>query len=81
MDWREQMARLYLSDYDLAAFRAARDALFAGHPQSPIPVEDRPNVTGLRYFPPNPTAIVDVPLSPATGTMSIDTGGPDGIVP
>jgi uncharacterized protein len=80
MDWREQVARLYLSALDLGAFRAARDALFAGHPQSPIPVAERPNFTGLRYFPPDPGAVVDVPLTPATGTLSIDTGGPDGVV-
>lgn len=79
-DWREQVARLYLSDLDLAGFRAARDTLFARHPQSPIPVEERPTFTGLTYFPANPAAVVDVPLRPATGHESIDTGGPDGVV-
>ncbi|MDG4788372.1 DUF1684 domain-containing protein [Micromonospora sp. WMMD1102] len=79
-DWREQVTRLYLSDLDLAGFRAARDALFAGHPQSPIPLAERPRFTGLRYFPAEPSAVVDVPIRPATGTLSIDTGGPDGVV-
>lgn len=80
VDWREQVARMYLSDLDLAGFRAARDALFAGHPQSPIPAERRSTFTGLRYFPENPAAVVDVPLRPASGTLEIDTGGPDGVV-
>jgi len=80
VDWREQIARLYLSDLDLADFRAARDTLFAGHPQSPIPVQERAAFTGLDYFPANPAAVVDVPLRPAEGHESIDTGGPDGVV-
>jgi uncharacterized protein len=79
-DWRERVAGLYLSDLDLADFRAARDRLFAGHPQSPIPVEERAGFTGLDYFPANPAAVVDVPMRPAEGYESIDTGGPDGVV-
>ncbi|MEJ3746245.1 DUF1684 domain-containing protein [Actinomycetes bacterium KLBMP 9797] len=79
-DWRERVARLYLSGADLAGFRAERDALFAEHPQSPIPVAERSGFTGLRYFPPNPDAVVEVPLRPAAGEIEIDTGGPDGVV-
>lgn len=79
-DWRERVARLYLSPVDLAGFRAARDELFARHPQSPLPAADRPGFTGLRYFPPNPAAVVEAPLRPAEGTETIDTGGPDGVV-
>ena len=77
-DWREQIARLYLSDTDLAGFRSARDILFAGHPQSPVPLDERRGFTGLRYFPPVEEAVVDVPLRSATGGETIDTGGPDG---
>ncbi|MEV1290229.1 DUF1684 domain-containing protein [Micromonospora sp. NPDC049679] len=80
LDWREQVARLYLSDRDLTEFRNARDALFAAHPQSPIPPAERAAFTGLRYFPPDPAAVVEVPLRAAEGTETIDTGGPDGIV-
>lgn len=80
LDWREQVTRLYLSDRSLGGFRTARDELFAGHPQSPIPIADRPAFTGLRYFPPAPDAIVDVPLGPAEGVETIDTGGPDGVI-
>ncbi|MDG4830193.1 DUF1684 domain-containing protein [Solwaraspora sp. WMMD1047] len=79
-DWREQMARLHLSPTDLAGYRAARDTLFAGHPQSPIPVGQRAGFTGLRYFPASAEAVVDVPLRTAEGTEEIDTGGPDGVV-
>lgn len=79
-DWREQIARLYLSDLDLAEFRRARDRLFAEHPQSPIPAQERAGFTGLNYFPADPAAMVDVPLRPAEGQESIDTGGPDGVV-
>jgi uncharacterized protein (DUF1684 family) len=79
-DWRERVARLYLSDRDLPAFRAGRDELFAGHPQSPLPPAERAGFTGLPYFPPNPEAVVDVALRPASGVLEIDTGGPDGVV-
>lgn len=79
-DWREQVARLYLSDRDLAGFRAARDEMFATHPQSPIPPGRRADFTGLSYFPANPDAIVEAPLTPAEGGIEIDTGGPDGVV-
>jgi uncharacterized protein (DUF1684 family) len=79
-DWRERVARLYLSDVDLAGFRAGRDDLFAHHPQSPIPVGERPAFPGLRYFAVEPAAVVEASLSPADGTLDIDTGGEDGVV-
>jgi uncharacterized protein (DUF1684 family) len=79
-DWRERTARLYLSDVDLAGFREERDAMFATHPQSPIPEPDRPSFRGLRYFPANRDAVVVADLRPADGQLRIDTGGPDGIV-
>ena len=79
-DWRERVARLYLSPLDLPGFRAARDELFARHPQSPLPPGDRADFAGLRYFPPDEAAVVEAPLLPAHGTETIDTGGPDGVV-
>jgi uncharacterized protein (DUF1684 family) len=72
-DWRERVARLYLSDADLDGFRATRDELFHTHPQSPgrlSPV----------YFPFDPAAIAEVPIESASGGLEIDTGGPDGVV-
>jgi hypothetical protein len=78
-DWRERVARLYLSSVDLAGFRVRRDELFATHPQSPLPPP--PGSRGpLRYFPPSAAAVVEVGLEPATGTLDVDTGGPDGVV-
>ncbi|MEV4622114.1 DUF1684 domain-containing protein [Asanoa sp. NPDC049573] len=79
-DWRERVAALYLSDADLSGFRDGRDAMFATHPQSPIPADERPAFQGLHYFDENPDAVVEVPVRPATGGERIDTGGPDGVV-
>jgi uncharacterized protein len=78
--YRDAVARLYLSDADLAGFRARRDELFARHPQSPIPPADRAGFTGLRYFAPADDAIVEVEVREQSGRMDIDTGGPDGVV-
>ncbi|WCN83578.1 DUF1684 domain-containing protein [Micromonospora sp. LH3U1] len=80
VDWRERVARLYLSDVDLTGFRAGRDELFSTHPQSPIPPTERAGFSGVRYFPANPDAVVEAPLRPASGELRIDTGGPDGVV-
>ena len=71
---------MYLSDADLAGFRARRDELFAQHPQSPVPEGERPGFTGLPYFPANPAAVSTVAVRPAGGDLEIDTGGPDGVV-
>ena len=80
VDWRERVARLYLSDVDLVGFRAARDELFRTHPQSAIPADRRDSFDGLRYFPPNDAAVAEVEVRPASGGMDIDTGGADGVV-
>jgi uncharacterized protein (DUF1684 family) len=83
-DWRERVAGLYLSDVDLAGFRAGRDELFRSHPQSPLPPEERTGFSGLHYFPFVAGAVVEVALTPppvsASSLMEIDTGGPDGVV-
>lgn len=77
-DYRARVAAIYLAGTDLAGFRDQRDALFASHPQSPIPAGARPGFTGLRYFPASGTAVVDVAPEPASGVFTVDTGGPDG---
>jgi uncharacterized protein len=79
-DYREAVARLYLSTAGLAEFRTGRDQLFASHPQSPIPPTARAGFTGLRYFPPAEDAVVDVALREEPGRLEIDTGGADGVV-
>ena len=79
-DYREAVARLYLSGVGLAAFRAGRDKLFAEHPQSPIPPDERARFAGLRYFDPAEDAIVEVAVRDQPGRIEIDTGGPDGVM-
>lgn len=79
-DYRAAVARIYLEADGLEDFRARRDELFGTHPQSAIPAAERASFTGLRYFPPNPDAIVEATVRPATGEIDIDTGGPDGVV-
>ena len=60
LDWRRRVAAIYAevragarSDPEgtLERFRAARDALFATHSQSPLPVEARDDFKGLFYAP------------------------------
>jgi len=79
-DWRERVARLYLSDASLEEFRRVRDELFATHPQSPIPPAARHGFAGLSYFERNDAAVMEAPLLPADGPLEVDTGGPDGII-
>lgn len=79
-DWRDRVALLYTSDVDLIGFRAERDTLFAAHPQSPIPPDDRASFTGLRYFPPDADARAETTVEEAGGDIEIDTGGPDGLL-
>jgi uncharacterized protein (DUF1684 family) len=79
-DWRERVARLYLSDVDLAGFRSVRDDLFRDHPQSPIPPEGRAGFAGLPHFRENPDAVVEAEIRPVEGSLDIDTGGDDGVV-
>jgi uncharacterized protein (DUF1684 family) len=79
-DYRAAVARMYLEADGLEDFRKRRDELFATHPQSPIPAAERAAFTGIRYFEPNPDAIVEAVVRPEPGEIGIDTGGPDGIV-
>ncbi len=55
------------------SFRAARDELFATHPQSALDEEQRAHFGGLRYFPYNPAARVlaevDTRVEPAMLTV------------
>ncbi len=80
-DWRAAVSALYLSDRDIAGFRAGRDDLFARHPQSPISPGERPAFRGLSYFDEDPSFVAEVDVRPAAGELVIDTGGPDGRIP
>jgi len=64
---------MYLSDVDVAGFRALRDELFATHPQSAAPGP-------LHYFPVDPDCTATVLLEPADGSIQIATGGADGVL-
>ncbi|WP_238008785.1 DUF1684 domain-containing protein [Dactylosporangium sp. AC04546] len=72
-DYRARVAAMYLSDVDMAGFRALRDDLFATHPQSAAPGP-------LRYFPHDEDFAATVPMEPAEGTLEIATGGEDGVL-
>jgi uncharacterized protein (DUF1684 family) len=72
-DFRARTAALYLSNEDLAGFRARRDELFATHPQSAAPGP-------LRYFPWSESFAVTVRPEPADGPLEIATGGEDGVL-
>lgn len=76
-DWRRRVGDMYrrreaaLRDgigaaAVLAQFRAAKDALFAGHPQSPRDPAERSGFRGLRYFAYEPTLRIPATLEPLT---------------
>jgi len=51
----------------LTAFRAAKDALYASHPQSPFDAAGRATFAGLRYFAYDPALRVVAELTPEPG--------------
>src|SRR5688572_24847164 len=69
MDWKRRVFALYAGvragagdPAALEDFRAAKDALFAEHPQSALLPGDRAGFTGLDYFAHDPAMRVEVPL-------------------
>ncbi len=88
-DWREQVARLY-RDRDarhrsgedpsavLTRFRAAKDALFAGHRQSPLGPDARSTFGRLRYFAYDPRWRVNATLvsDESAATVDAPSSGP-----
>src|SRR5258708_4537723 len=65
LDWRRRVAELFAElrqrppDAEtLAWFRQQKDRLFKEHPQSPIPESERPNFSGLSYWPFDPSVRV-----------------------
>ncbi len=73
LDWRRSVAAMYGdvrrdASHDpegaLGRFRASRDRLFAGHPDSPLPA-DRGGFAGLPYWPYRADLRFEVPLEPA----------------
>jgi len=71
LEWKRQVGAMYASvrtggagGSTLATFRRAKDELFAGHPQSPIPSEERGHFAGLVYYPYRPDLRVEAALEP-----------------
>lgn len=71
LDWKRRVNALYAAARSggdgattLATFREGKDALFARHPQSPIPAGRRAAFTGLRYFPYRPDLRFELRLEP-----------------
>jgi uncharacterized protein len=88
-DWRLRVARMY-RERDaahragedpaavLARFRAAKDTLFAEHPQSPLEVEARAAFAGLSYFARDASLRMEGELAPvaAEETVEAPSSGP-----
>ncbi len=62
-------------------WRAARDELFATHPDSPIPPDERPGFRGLRYAPYDPSLHFQLPVEPAEPKRMEVPTATDGVVP
>lgn len=81
MDWKRRVAAMYAGaragDGDpgtLAAFREAKDRLFADHPQSPLTTDARDAFTGLPYFRHDPGLRV-------TAHLESEPDGPELVIP
>ena len=78
-DYRRRVTAMYAAvradpraEMALLTFRAARDRLFADHPQSPIPAATRPQFGGLQYWPHAPELRFDLPLEADTAADQHD---------
>lgn len=84
-DWKRTVSELYAavrSEADPPAawhrWRAARDGLFAEHPQSPLPPDARTSFSGLPYFDYDPGLRVLAAVEPASAErleIPTSTGG------
>jgi uncharacterized protein (DUF1684 family) len=89
LDWRRRVAAMYAEvratpDPRAAhqAWQAARNALLATHPESPVPSADRAAFTGVPVAPYDPALRFRVELDDATEPVRIELAtGTDGIVP
>jgi uncharacterized protein (DUF1684 family) len=89
-DYRRRVGALYAALRDdarpearrLVAFRAAKDRLFAEHPQSPIPADRRHDFPGLAYWRHDPALRFELALEPdpdAPGTELPRSGSGEAI--
>jgi uncharacterized protein len=89
LSWRRRVAALYAevraSGDPVAAhetWRATRDDLFAGHPDSPLLPEDKAGFTGLRVAPYDPALRLEVEADPDVEPAHLDVPtATDGVVP
>jgi uncharacterized protein (DUF1684 family) len=88
LDWRRRVAALYAAVRDGAdpeegwlAWRQGRDALFAGHPDSPLGAEARDRFTGLPFAPYDPALRFEAPLADAAPLRIELPTATDGVVP
>ena len=89
-DWRREVTGLYARVRSIAAggdpgaahgvWRAERDALFAGHPMSPLPPGDARRTTGLPVAAYDPDLRLTAPLEPAPPAEHVVVTGTDGRV-
>jgi uncharacterized protein (DUF1684 family) len=88
LDWKRRVFALY-ADVRAAAdkddawrrWRAARDALFRTHPQSPLPAERRAGFAGLPYFDHDPALRVLAEVEPVDGGLvSIGSSGTEPVL-
>ncbi len=88
-DWRARVATMYRDrnaahrageepEAVLARFRQAKDALFVGHPQSPLDMTNRAAFSGLTYFDYDPKLRFPATLAPvrAEETVEAPSSGP-----
>lgn len=93
-DWRRRVADMYREREAalrrgqdelevLRRFRAAKDALFAHHPQSPLNTEQRKDFKELSYFPYNAALRLEGVLEPQKQEESeeVSTSGPPHTMP
>lgn len=85
-DWRERVSAMYRErdaalragaapELVLHQFRAAKDALFTRHPQSPLSTEGRAAFAGLRYFDYDPALRVEAALTSDEAEESVAAPG------
>jgi uncharacterized protein len=83
LDWKRRVFALYAEVRGIpdaggawSRWREGRDELFAAHPQSPLPPEERARFDGLPYFDYDPGARVEAPIDDAKPrTYEIATSG------
>jgi uncharacterized protein (DUF1684 family) len=79
-DWRRRVAALYdatrrdrrAAQLRLVNFRAGKDRLFAEHPSSPVPADERRDFRGLAYWRHDPAFRFTAPLEPDPDAPPLD---------